>query len=134
MILVPLAFSKRGLPHWCEALVVPDAQPKTKPRACNHGLERAYGEFLVIYDAEDEPEPDQLKKAVLAFAECAQSSSQSVVCLQAQLAYHNHNQNLLTKWFAIEYNVWFQRYLNGLHRLGGPLPWVEPPTIFMSKR
>ena len=25
------------------------------------------GEFLVIYDAEDRPEPDQLKKVVLAY-------------------------------------------------------------------
>ena len=95
---------------------------KQSPRACNHGLERARGEFLVIFDAEDKPEPDQLKKAVIAFEEFAESSKKPVVCLQAQLAYHNASQNLLTKWFAIEYNVWFQRYLNGLHRLGGPLP------------
>ena len=113
---------REGIPEWCEALVVPDAQPKTKPRACNHGLERARGEFLVIFDAEDRPEPDQLKKAVLAFEEYELGSGKEVVCLQAQLAYHNASQNLLTRWFAIEYNVWFQRYLNGLHRLGGPLP------------
>ena len=120
---------REGLPDWCEAVVVPDAQPKTKPRACNHGLERARGEFLVIFDAEDKPEPDQLKKAVIAFEEFAESSKKPVVCLQAQLAYHNASQNLLTKWFAIEYNVWFQRYLNGLHRLGGPLPLGGTSTI-----
>ena len=113
---------REGIPSWCEIIVVPDAQPKTKPRACNHGLERARGDFLVIFDAEDKPEPDQLKKAVLAFEEFEQACKKPVVCLQAQLAYHNASQNMLTKWFAIEYNVWFQRYLNGLHRLGGPLP------------
>ncbi|TVR45688.1 MAG: glycosyltransferase [Planctomycetota bacterium] len=112
------ALERDGIPSWCEVLVVPDAQPKTKPRACNHGLQRARGEFLVIFDAEDRPEPNQLKKAVRAFAKAAGR----VACLQAQLAYHNHRQNLLTRWFAIEYNVWFQRYLRGLHRLGGPLP------------
>lgn len=112
------AIERDGIPQWCEVIIVPDAQPKTKPRACNHGLQRARGEYLVIFDAEDRPEPDQLKKAVSAFAQ----HPPQVVCLQAQLAYHNHKQNLLTRWFTIEYNVWFQRYLSGLHRLGGPLP------------
>ena len=107
-----------GIPPWAELLVVPHAQPKTKPRACNHGLARAHGEFLVIFDAEDRPEPDQLKQAVLAFARVPQRTA----CLQAQLAYHNHKQNLLTRWFAMEYNVWFRRYLPGLARLRVPIP------------
>jgi glycosyltransferase XagB len=42
--------------------------------------------------------------------------------VQAQLAYHNHAQNLLTRWFALEYNVWFRRYLHGLERLRVPIP------------
>jgi cellulose synthase/poly-beta-1,6-N-acetylglucosamine synthase-like glycosyltransferase len=81
-------------------------------------LERARGDFLVIFDAEDRPDPDQLKQAVLAFREV----EEHVVCLQAQLAYHNHQQNLLTRWFALEYNVWFGRYLSGLVALGVPIP------------
>jgi tRNA threonylcarbamoyl adenosine modification protein YjeE len=107
-----------GIPAWAELLVVPHAQPKTKPRACNHGLARAKGEFLVIFDAEDRPETDQLKQAVLAF----QRLPRRTACLQAQLAYHNHRQNLLTRWFAMEYNVWFRRYLPGLARLQVPIP------------
>jgi glycosyltransferase XagB len=107
-----------GVPAWAEIVVVPLAQPKTKPRACNHGLERARGEYLVVFDAEDRPDPDQLKQAVCAFGK----ADQRVVCLQAQLAYHNHRQNLLTRWFALEYNVWFRRYLGGLVRLGVPIP------------
>jgi hypothetical protein len=82
------ALKEAGIPAYAEVLVVPMGQPKTKPRACNHGLERARGKFLVIFDAEDRPEPDQLKQAVLAFCEC----DKKVVCLQAQLAYHNHRQ------------------------------------------
>ncbi|MFW5846101.1 MAG: glycosyltransferase family 2 protein, partial [Planctomycetota bacterium] len=106
------------LPDWIELLVVPDVQPKTKPRACNHGLARARGEFLVIYDAEDLPDRDQLRKAVAAFAE----QPGAVVCLQAHLAFHNHRQNLLTQLFAQEYNAWFQHYLPGLCRFGSPIP------------
>ncbi len=112
------ALQAAGIPAWAEAIVVPPGQPKTKPRACNHGLGTARGEFLVIFDAEDRPEPDQLKQAVLAFRRCAPR----VVCLQARLAYHNHAQNLLTRWFALEYNVWFRRYLGGLERMGVPIP------------
>jgi cellulose synthase/poly-beta-1,6-N-acetylglucosamine synthase-like glycosyltransferase len=112
------AIAAAGVPDWMEVIVVPDAQPKTKPRACNHGLESARGELLVIYDAEDRPEPDQLRRAALAFRRTAPR----VACLQAELAYHNHDQNLLTRWFALEYNVWFRRYLPGLTALGGPIP------------
>ncbi len=56
-----------GLPAFVRIVVVPDGQPRTKPKACNVGLNFAHGEFLVIYDAEDRPAPDQLKKAVAAF-------------------------------------------------------------------
>jgi hypothetical protein len=48
-------------------LVVPAGWPRTKPKALNYGLIQATGEYCVIYDAEDIPEPDQLKKAVIAF-------------------------------------------------------------------
>lgn len=112
------ALEEAGIPAFAEIVVVPPGQPKTKPRACNHGLARARGELLVIFDAEDRPEPDQLKQAAIAFA----SLPARVVCLQAQLAYHNYRQNLLTRWFALEYNVWFRRYLGGLVRLGVPIP------------
>ncbi|MCK5403395.1 glycosyltransferase, partial [Candidatus Bathyarchaeota archaeon] len=50
-----------------DPIIVPEEQIKTKPRACNYGLIRAKGEYVTIYDAEDEPEPDQLKKAVISF-------------------------------------------------------------------
>ena len=107
------------VPDWIETIVVPDAMPRTKPRACNHGLASARGEYLVIFDAEDKPDPDQLKKAVLRFDECR---DERIICLQASLAYHNYKQNLLTRFFAIEYNMWFTRFQPGLVKLGGPLP------------
>ena len=55
------ALKTAGIPEWCEVITVPDGPLRTKPRACNYGLERAAGEFCVIFDAEDIPEPDQLK-------------------------------------------------------------------------
>jgi len=112
------ALQAAGIPAWAEAVVVPPGQPKTKPRACNHGLVRAKGELLVIFDAEDRPEPDQLKQAVWAFSQV----DAKTVCLQAHLAYHNYQQNMLTRWFALEYNVWFRRYLGGLEKMRVPIP------------
>jgi hypothetical protein len=72
----------------------------------------------VIYDAEDRPEPDQLLKAVAAF----QKVSPQVVCLQAKLNYYNPRQNLLTRWFMIEYATWFGLFLPGLHAFRAPIP------------
>jgi glycosyltransferase XagB len=106
------------LPETFEIVVVPDGTPRTKPRACNHGLRLARGEHVVIFDAEDVPENDQLKKAALAFA----ALPRRVACLQAPLNFYNPRQNLLTRLFTAEYSLWFDLMLGGLQRLGGPIP------------
>ena len=62
-------------------MTIPPGQPQTKPKACNVGLFLARGEFLVIYDAEDRPEPDQLKAALVAFGR----ADERQVCVQAAL-------------------------------------------------
>ncbi len=106
------------LPAHIRPVVVPDSQPKTKPKACNWGLFIAESELLVIYDAEDRPEPDQLRKAAIAF----RSVPDNVVCLQAKLNYYNQRQNLLTRWFTAEYSVWFDLFLPGLTASQAPIP------------
>ncbi|MBA2481568.1 MAG: glycosyltransferase [Planctomycetes bacterium] len=106
------------LPDWIRIVVVPPGTPKTKPRACNHGLISARGEFLVIFDAEDRPEPDQLKKAVAAFRRVPAT----IACLQAKLNCYNRSKNLITRWFTLEYTAWFDLYLPGLHAIGAPIP------------
>ena len=72
-------------PDFIRLVVVPPGGPQTKPKACNVGLSLAEGEFLVIYDAEDRPEPGQLREVVAAFAE----ASADTVCFQARLNYFN---------------------------------------------
>ncbi len=99
-------------------VLVPPAEPRTKPKACNYGLEFATGEIVTIYDAEDLPEPLQLRRTVAAFAKLPPE----VVCLQSKLAYHNAHQNLLTGWFTAEYNLWFGYLLPGLMRSESPIP------------
>jgi cellulose synthase/poly-beta-1,6-N-acetylglucosamine synthase-like glycosyltransferase len=73
---------------------------------------------VVIYDAEDVPDPDQLKKAVVAF----RTSDPNVACLQAKLNYYNSKQNLLTSWFTTEYSMWFDLFLPGLDAAQVPIP------------
>lgn len=106
------------LPPCFEKIVIPDSFPKTKPKALNIGLERARGEFLVIYDAEDRPEPAQLKKAVAAY----RANPLPLACVQARLDFYNPDENVLARWFTNEYAVWFGIYLPGINCFGGPTP------------
>lgn len=101
-----------------DVIRVRPGHPRTKPKACNYGLERATGEYLVIFDAEDRPEPDQLLKVVHGF----RTQSSDVACIQAKLNYYNARENLLTRCFALEYTVWFDMLLPGLQQLNGPIP------------
>lgn len=112
------ALRSTDLPPHYSVIVVPDSYPKTKPKACNYGLIRARGEYAVIFDAEDRPEPDQLKKAYLAFRHLPER----IVCLQAKLNYYNSGQNLLTRWFTTEYTTWFEVSLPGIMQLDVPIP------------
>jgi glycosyltransferase XagB len=99
-------------------LLVPPAEPRTKPKACNYGLHFSTGEIVTIYDAEDLPEPLQLLRVVVAFNRLPDD----VVCVQAKLAYHNGHQNLLTGWFTAEYGLWFGYLLPGMMRTTSPIP------------
>lgn len=112
------AVQKLSLPSYIRPIIVPQSTPKTKPKACNYGLSLARGEYLVIYDAEDVPEVDQLKKAYLAF----QKTSSNVICLQAKLNYYNPHQNLVTRFFAAEYSLWFDVILQGLQSIQTIIP------------
>jgi cellulose synthase/poly-beta-1,6-N-acetylglucosamine synthase-like glycosyltransferase len=107
-----------GLPAHFQVVTVPDGELRTKPRACNYGLLRATGDYVVIFDAEDIPDPLQLKKAVLTFAD----HDDTLACVQAKLNFYNPQQNLLTRWFTNEYTLWFDLTLPGLQRLRSALP------------
>ncbi len=106
------------LPKNFRIVVVPDSKPKTKPKACNYGLGMARGEYIVVYDAEDQPDPMQLKQAYYAF----KSSSKDVVCLQAKLNYYNPTHNMLTRLFTAEYSLWFDVILPGLQSINTSIP------------
>ncbi len=101
-----------------EVVLVPPGEPRTKPKALNYGLTLARGEFVTIFDAEDDPDPLQLRRAVAAF----RRHGSEVACFQAKLSYANAGQNIITKWFTAEYAMWFTLLLPGLSDLGAPIP------------
>jgi cellulose synthase/poly-beta-1,6-N-acetylglucosamine synthase-like glycosyltransferase len=107
-----------GLEGVFEIIIVPASGPQTKPKACNFALRFARGEYLVIYDAEDRPEPDQLRKVVATF----RRSPPNTACLQCRLSYYNVNENWLTRMFTLDYALWFDQVLPGLERMGMPIP------------
>jgi cellulose synthase/poly-beta-1,6-N-acetylglucosamine synthase-like glycosyltransferase len=111
--------ARRSLPgEHIELVLVPDSGPRTKPKACNYGLQTARGEFVTIYDAEDRPDPWQLRRAVVAMRRLGSAYA----CVQARLGYFNSKQNGITKWFTIEYGSWFRFLLPGLTAAHAPVP------------
>jgi cellulose synthase/poly-beta-1,6-N-acetylglucosamine synthase-like glycosyltransferase len=98
-------------------IVAPPGEPRTKPRALNVALPLARGAYTVVYDAEDQPDPQQLRRAVSLFRDLPEH----VACLQARLAIREPH-NWLTRLFAIEYAALFDVINPGLIASGVPLP------------
>ena len=97
---------------------VPLSEPRTKPKACNYAMAFAKGDIITIYDAEDIPNSDQLRKV----AEMFDAAPENVTTIQAKLRYYNADKNLLTRFFDIEYAILFEHLLAGLERLHIPIP------------
>lgn len=101
-----------------EIITVPAIGPRTKPKALNMALPLARGAYTVVYDAEDVPEPDQLRRAVAAF----KSSDNRLACLQASLTIDNTADNWLVRMFTANYAGQFDVLLPGLAALKLPFP------------
>lgn len=104
-------------PH-IEIVVIPACAPRTKPKALNIGLARARGEYVVVYDAEDRPHPQQLRAALAAF----EDGDAKLACVQAPLAVDNAHASWIAGQFAAEYAIQFREVLPLLARLKLPLP------------
>ncbi|MCH8168104.1 MAG: glycosyltransferase, partial [Proteobacteria bacterium] len=112
------AVAALDLPGWIVPVVVPEGEPRTKPRAMNFALDFAVGEIVGILDAEDRPDPDQLRRV----AEHLRAAPPEVACVQCQLSYYNATENWISRCFQIEYSIWFEVLLGGFQRLGLPIP------------
>ena len=112
------ALEAAGLDPHMRIIVVPDGQPRTKPRATQYALQLAMGEYVVVYDAEDAPEPDQLRRALAGL----EAGGERLGCLQAQLNIDNSDVSWFTRQFTIEYTALFDCILPALERLRLPVP------------
>ncbi len=99
-------------------VVAPPGAPRTKPRALNVALPLARGEMIAVFDAEDEPAPDQLRAAAAQMRRAAPD----VACLQARLVLYNVSDSWLSRCFALDYAALFDVTNVGLAALGLPLP------------
>ncbi|MEN9708867.1 MAG: hypothetical protein RIQ68_1275 [Pseudomonadota bacterium] len=124
-----MALAAADPPPQCRIIIAPPGMPRTKPRALNIGLLHARGDLLVIYDAEDRPEPDQLRKSAAAFA----VTDQRLACLQASLAIENTRDSWLTRLFAIDYAGHFDVLLWGSSRLNLPMPLGGTSNHFRTR-
>jgi cellulose synthase/poly-beta-1,6-N-acetylglucosamine synthase-like glycosyltransferase len=110
------AVARQHLPPHFEVVSVPAGRPRTKPKALAYALAFARGDYVVVFDAEDRPEPDQLRRAAAAFRD-----SPGVGCFQARLTPDNRD-SLLTRLFALEYAANFDVLLPALASWRVPLP------------
>lgn len=109
---------RRGRPPLLRLVVVPAGEPRTKPRALMHGLTLARGDLLVVCDAEDVPDRDQLIAAAGAFA----TAPADVACLQARLVISEDGGGVFERLMAADYRLWHGGFLPGLARLRAPVP------------
>lgn len=105
------------MPH-LRVLIAPATGPQTKPKALNCALPFARGLFTAVFDAEDRPDPGQLRGAFDAF----RRYGTDVACAQASLCIQNFEESWLTRMFAAEYAGQFDVFLPGLAAMRMPLP------------
>ena len=111
-----IARLKLGPPF--EVVIAPENGPRTKPKALNAALPFVRGTFVAVYDAEDRPEPDQLRLALEAFV----AGDGRLACVQARLTIDNTADSWLARLFTAEYAGLFDVYLPGLSAWRLPLP------------
>ena len=111
-----LALSDLGPPF--SVVTAPPFGPRTKPKALNAALPFARGAFTVVYDAEDVPEPDQLRQALDVF----RAADERLACVQASLTIDNTADGWLTRTFTANYAGQFDAFLPGLAALHLPFP------------
>lgn len=122
------ALARADLPPWMRVIAVPDGHPRTKPRAMNYAMNFAQGEIVGIYDAEDAPAPDQLRRVAARF----HAAPADVACLQGLLDYYNPMRNWMSRCFTIEYANWFRMVLPGIAHMGLVVP-LGGTTLFFRR-
>jgi len=115
--LTRAAIATLGLPAHMEEVAVAPVGPCTKPKALNAALALTRGSYVAVYDAEDQPEPAQLRLALAEF----RRSGPRVACVQARLCIENGADSWISGHFAAEYAGQFDVLLPILSTLNLPI-------------
>lgn len=102
-----------------DLVVVPPSWPRTKPKALNFALATVDADFVAVYDAEDRPDPDQLRRAMAVFA--AGPPDLAVVQAALDIDHADRDRPWLVRQFEIEYAMLFH----------GLLPWLAERRRFL---
>lgn len=125
----PIAAIQTDWPDFCRLVSVPAGLPHTKARARNYALHRARGDILVIFDAEDQPHPMQLREVARRF----NRAPDNLACLQAPLEIIPQETSWMQNQFALEYRLLFKFILPCLGRGSGALPLGGSSNYFRIK-
>jgi cellulose synthase/poly-beta-1,6-N-acetylglucosamine synthase-like glycosyltransferase len=109
--------AQMALPPHFSVTVVPPGLPRTKPRALNLALLEARGALFTIFDAEDIPDPQQLRMAAARFL----GGAKDLGCLQARLVIDHAEEGVLPGLFALEYAGLFEVLNPGLLQFQLPI-------------
>ena len=126
--LTKASLRERELPDWMRIVEVPEGKLRTKPRALNYAMNYTTGAIVGVYDAEDAPEPDQLRQVAMTFA----NAPSNVACVQGRLDYYNSKDNWLARCFTLEYASWFRVILPGYVKMGLLVP-LGGTTLFFRR-
>ena len=85
------AIARSALPPTIEVVTVPADTLRTKPRAMNYALPFCRGEIVGVYDAEDKPDPGQIRAVVQHLMD----APPDVACVQGYLDFYNAGDNWL---------------------------------------
>lgn len=123
------ALARIPFPARFEVITAPPGEPRTKPRALNVALPLARGSLLVVYDAEDVPDPQQLREAAARFAR----APAAVAALQGRLLVDNPEDSWAARCFTLEYAGLFGVLNPALARWRLPMPLGGTSTHFRTQ-
>ncbi len=96
-------------------IVRTDGRVHLKAHALNKGLEVAKGDIIVVYDADDTIDPDQIGKGVSLMEEKGYDVLQPIVVRKS-------GRSAITKLFGVDSFVWNRKFLPYFQRSVGVFP------------
>lgn len=126
-------FKKLRIASYYEIIVVPPGGPKTKPKACNYALKFVRGEYVTVFDAEDDPDPNQLRYVYSVYKEADERGETDIACYQCRLNFYNSKENFFTKMFTLEYSYWYELIMPALDLYNMPIPLGGTSNHFKTK-